>query len=165
MADLQQNALRDALRRHGSDIEQLRRRTSSGTFVSYEGILTASVSNPLSAFLAEFPASGTYSRNGDIVIVQTVAVAMPTFNTAGSGPYRVPLPFPCAGLNNIIGRGFIVDFSSGSARTPVDVVGAGGPSYALLTTSAGAYVTGASPLAWAVNDSILIGTLTYRTYG
>ena len=170
MADLQGFALRDTLRELRFDIEGLRRRSSSSTFVSYGGNLTAATTTPLTTTTGTpFPTSaGTYARAGDAVTVVGLLLNFITgFGVAGSGAFRLPLPIATAVANassypSVIGRALFYHAAT-TATTPVDVVITGNSlSYMQFILPAGTYADQASNGGWGIGDYIRVGTLVYR---
>lgn len=164
MPELQQHGLRDTLRELRADIEALRRRSTSGTFVRYDTILKASTSNPISTLGVEFPLTGYYARMGDVVILEGIYASMyPGISSVGVGTYSFDLPFQAPpAITAVLGQAYLIDSSAGTTMAVNVIIDTFG-SRAVLMTPAGARVTHSSPIAWAVGDGIAFGTIVYRT--
>lgn len=157
MADLQINALRDALRSLRSDLESLRRRTASGTLVTGTVTLVTSVgdgSYPLSA------ASIQYARMGDMVFTVPTELVLGV-PSAGTGQMLLNLPVPplnAAGTYGVVGLVDLQDDSEASYNMR-SVWLASGVFY--MRRDTGVFASPTSPFIWAVNDRIVVGSLVY----
>ncbi len=160
MADLHMNAMRDTIRGLRTDVEGLRRRTSSGTMLeAVSGMGTANFDGTY-ALLAGAD-SIRYSRLGDLVVTVPSYLSVSSVAPLGTTGlwFSLPVTARASLVQSPVGRAVILDSSTGT-QTLVDVVVSGSLAYMLLTAST--FVTTTSPFTWAAGDQIAIGSLAYE---
>lgn len=130
-----------------------------GAWTSYTPTLTATVTNPT---VVNGTLVGAYKLIGTKTCAFRVAYARGSSDTAGSGSWRVALPFTSGGRQiaafSVIDSGTsyyvgIAQISSGSATTG-DLNVAQAPN--TNSTAGATTITHNSPFTWATNDELII---------
>lgn len=161
MTDLLMNSMRDEMRRMRSDIETLRRRVSTGTFVSFAPALTSTGVAP--DLGTGGYTLGSWTQIGGLVVVERVLVQWGTAGiTAGTGTYQVALPTPAepSSISVAVGRAFMI--SAAVLGYPVDTVLDSAGAVVSFMNPDWTAVSSTVPFAVGIADSMRIGPFVYR---
>lgn len=177
MIDLPKRALENELAALRRDIDRLQRNMIAGTAVQYEPVLTASVTDPTLGTIIPYQ-QGRYTRLGDLVLVSGYIQFGTVGVNAGSGDYRISLPFanstrvsqllPPDGFDSDMPRTYpgrwVVQIGNVTVAYPHLIEGQEymrGAYPAAAPTGAETFVTHATPAAFTNSSSISFSVIYF----
>jgi hypothetical protein len=136
--------------------------TSLGAWTAYTPVLTATTTNPTLG--TSSIAAGLYVKMGKIVVVNFRIIFGSSGVDAGSGEYRISVPFNMLNVGNLLPSGvvWLYDVSAGVSKMAGAFRATATPSSTFLIRGEAVLSVGnATPWTWAAGDTIA-GTLTYE---